>query len=268
VTIVVGAASPDGIVIAADSRTTLIDGTRHRISTDAADKVFELKDFGVATYGAALIGPRTINGLMDEFVATVDERACLGGEEFAVALGEFFDQRYIAANGPTDTTAGWPLGFLVAGYDDAGIGHIWEVGVPGKTVSKTQANTADRGTLWRGQVDVIGRLIKGVDLNALAASGSAIDPPTQETLAKLEYILLHPVTLQDAADMAAFLVRTTIDMQRFSDGTALTPGLVPGCGGVTQMLAVTRSGVQWISRRRLAGPSQPGWAEGASQPAA
>jgi hypothetical protein len=268
VTIVVGAASPDGIVIAADSRTTLMDGIRHRISTDAADKVFKLKDFGVATYGAALIDHRTINGLMDEFVATVDERACLDGEGFAVALGDFFDHRYVAAHGPTDTRAGWPLGFLVAGYDDAGIGHVWEVGVPGRTVTKTQVNTADRGTLWRGQVDVIGRLIKGVDLNALVAAGETPQPAVLETLQKLEYILLHPVTLQDAADMAAFLVRTTIDMQRFSDGTALAPGLVPGCGGVTQMLAVTRTGVQWISRRRLVGPSQPGWAEGAPQPEA
>jgi hypothetical protein len=41
VTIVVGVASPDGIILAADSRTTYTDGQRHRIGTDSADKVFE-----------------------------------------------------------------------------------------------------------------------------------------------------------------------------------------------------------------------------------
>lgn len=263
-TIVVGAASPDGIVLAVDSRTTLSDGQRHRISSDSADKVFELESgFGVATYGLALIGTRTINGLMDEFVATLEEESCTNVERLAHAVGAFFNERFIAEYGPpTDAGAGWPLGFLVVGYDDAGIGHVWEVGIPGPVVLQTTVNTADRGTLWRGQVDVIGRLIKGVDWNALSAKGINLEQTATEALTKLEYILLHPLTLQDAADMASFLVRTTIDMQRFSDGTALAPGLIPGCGGRTQMLAVTRSGVEWISRRWLTGPSRPGWAEG------
>lgn len=264
-TIVVGAASPDGIVLAADSRTTLVDGHRHRISTDAADKVFDLNStFGVATYGIAGIGPRTINGLMDEFIATADEDMCADVEIFANALGAFFHERYVAALGMPERE-GWPLGFILAGYDSAGIGHVWEVGIPGPRVGKTPVNTADRGTLWRGQVDVIGRLIKGVDWNALEAVDIAFEKPVEDSLKKLEYILLHPVTLQDAADIASFLVRTTIDMQRFSDGTVLAQGLIPGCGGRTQMLAVKRSGVEWISRRRLTGASRPGWAEGGAE---
>lgn len=264
-TIVVGAASPDGIVLAADSRTTLSDGMRHRISTDSADKVFELNQkFGVATYGMAGIGQRTINGLMDEFVATADEDVCADVETFATALGAFFHERYVTAGGPTETE-GWPLGFVVAGYDDGGIGHVWEVSIPGPTVGKTKVNTADQGLLWRGQTDVIGRLIKGVDWNALEAGGLKLKASDKEALEQLEYILLQPVTLQDAADFASFLVRTTIDMQRFSDGTVLAQGLVPGCGGRTQMLAVKRSGVEWITRRRLTGASRPGWAEGGAE---
>ena len=52
-TIVVAAASPDGIVLAADSRTTLTyaGSDRHRITTDSAEKVFDLgSKFAVATY--------------------------------------------------------------------------------------------------------------------------------------------------------------------------------------------------------------------------
>jgi Proteasome subunit len=264
VTIVVGAASPDGIVLAADSRTTLSDGQRHRISTDAADKVFELnQSFGVATYGMAGIGARTISGLMDEFIATTDDDVCANVETFARALGAFFHDRYLAADNPPDP-GGWPLGFIIAGYDESGIGHFWEVGIPGPAVERTPVNTADRGTLWRGQADVIGRLIKGVDWNALQAAEVTFEESVAEQLRKLEYIVLQPVTLQDAADMASFLVRTTIDMQRFSDGTALAQGLIPGCGGSTQMLAVKRSGVEWINKRRLVA-GRPGSAEGGAE---
>ncbi len=265
-TIVVAAASPDGIVLGADSRTTLIDGQRHRISTDAADKVFDLGNFGVATYGQAFVGDRTINGLMDEFIATTDgDDACSDVEVFTRKLAEFFNERYEAEYGPDHAEPGWPLGFIVAGYDAVGIGHAWEIGIPGPTVGQTNLNTAERGVLWRGQVDVISRLIKGVDWYALNAAEVDFDQEVDTALERLQYVLLLPVTLQDAVDMTSFLVRTTIDMQRFSDGTPIQPGLIPGCGGRTQMLAVTRSGVEWVSRRWLTGPSRPGWAEGGAE---
>lgn len=265
-TIVVGAASPDGLVLAADSRTTMIDGSRHRIATDAADKIFALnKAFGVATYGEAFIGARTISGLMDEFVATVDKDQCNDVGKLARDLGDFFHERFVAEYGEIDTSAGWPLGFIVAGYDDSGIGRMWEVGVPGPTVGMTQVETATQGVLWRGQVDVIGRLIQGVDWYALATAEIEFEKPINDTLSQLQYVLQTPITLQDAVDMASFLVRTTIDMQRFSDGTALAPGLIPGCGGRTQMLAVTRAGVEWVDRRLLSAPTRPGWAEGSTE---
>jgi hypothetical protein len=261
-TIVVGAASPDGIVLGADSRMTYTEGARHRIGSDAADKVFELGErFGMATYGAAFIGHQTINGLIDEFVATVADERCRDIETFANALGEYFNDRFIAEYGGGEELQGWHVGFLVGGYQ-SGIGHIWEVGVPGPVVLDTGVNTAERGVLWRGQTDVIVRLIKGFDRSALEQAGKELPDDVREDLELLEYILLHPATLQDAADMVHFLARTTIDMQRFSDGTALSPGLVPGCGGQTQLLAVTRSGVEWVSKRWLVGPSRPGWAEG------
>jgi hypothetical protein len=266
-TIVVGAASPDGIVLAADSRTMLMyENQRTRISTDAAEKVFELHGrFGAATYGTAFLGDQTINGVMNEFIASIGGDGCTDVEACAKAVGDFFTDRFKMAfpdYGP-DPSGGWPLGFVVAGYDGAGIGHVWEVGVPGPLLIEQEGvSTTQRGVLWRGQADVIGRLIKGLDHNALVAAGITLEPAVAETLAKPEYILLLPATLQDAADLAFFLVRTTIDMQRFSDGTALAPGLVPGCGGRTQMLAVKPGGVEWISRRWYVGPGTPGLAEG------
>ena len=119
-TIVVGAASPDGIVLAADSRTTLTweKSERHRIATDSAEKVFELRGkFAVATYGTAFLGEQTINGVMNEFVASHAD-SCDDVEACAKALGEFFIDRFNTAfpKYKPDASGGWPLGFVVAGY--------------------------------------------------------------------------------------------------------------------------------------------------------
>ena len=95
-TIVVCAASPDGIVLAADSRTTSTDGQRSRVVTDHAQKVFEIGSFGVATYGLASLGNRNIRGLMDEFLASTKLGANLGVDAFARRLGTFFHGRLVA----------------------------------------------------------------------------------------------------------------------------------------------------------------------------
>jgi hypothetical protein len=68
--------------------------------------------------------------------------------------------------------------------------------------------------------------------------------------------------MQDAVDFASFLIRTTIDMQRFSDGTRADPGDLPGCGGPVRILAVTREALQWVTPPTLAEPSRAGLAEG------
>ena len=38
------------------------------------------------------------------------------------------------------------------------------------------------------------------------------------------------MTLQNAVDYTIFLIKTTIDMQRFSDGIVMAPGAIAGCG--------------------------------------
>ena len=77
---------------------------------------------------------------------------------------------------------------------------------------------------WRGQTDVISRLVKGVDMNALAAAAQA-DGKQQHvdelkaTFVGIEYLIpFNAMTLQDAVDFAIFAIRTTIDTQRLTYG--------------------------------------------------
>ena len=254
-TIVVGVGAPDGLILAADSRTTLLwDGGRHRIISDTAQKLFPVcGKVGVATYNDAFIGQRTIAGMMDEFVAQHGDDLPDDAEGIARVLGDFFHERFMADSLPQilqwceDNPGIGRIGFLVGGYDEDGIGAITEVIIPGPELTAVDVNTATSGVCWRCQTDVIRRLIKGFDMDQFVAAGNDVPDELGASTALLEYSLLMPVTVQDAIDLAGFLIRTTIEMQRFSDGTLGNPSSVPGCGGSIRVLSVTRTGAEWVT---------------------
>jgi len=151
----------------------------------------------------------------------------------------------------------------VAGYDNDGIGHIREVFAPGPKHDELDLTTAGGAVCWRGQTDVINRLVAGVDWTALSQLADESElAGVVDTLGGLEYDLLYPATLQDAVDFATFLIRTTVDMQRFSDGLRAGGGGVPGCGGETRIVVVRRGEVEWVSQNYLTPHRKGGWAEG------
>ena len=135
-TVVVGVAAPDGMILAAESRSTYTNGAHHRIASDNAQKVFQGPRLDRSRdLWASGIGQRTIAGLMDEFVSQLHDEVPQEAGALAHALGGFFDERYRAGT-PREEVDTWeaaegsPLGFLVAGYDDDGIGRIREVLIP------------------------------------------------------------------------------------------------------------------------------------------
>jgi hypothetical protein len=79
----------------------------------------------------------------------------------------------------------------------------------------------------------------------------AISDDVRDRLQSVAYKELEPITVQDGIDYASFLIRTTSDMQRFSDGTIGDPGLVPGCGGPLQVLVVEQSRTRWAAKLEL-----------------
>jgi hypothetical protein len=116
-----------------------------------------------------------------------------------------------------------------------------------------------------GQVDVFARLIKGYDpqlrlytcakLDTTVTSDtldSAITDTTVDTL-ELDWddfrydIDYTTMTLQDAIDFAIFIVRATIEAQRFNLNA------LQGVGGTIDIAVITADGFQWIQRKRLNG---------------
>src|SRR5205807_1913700 len=87
--------------------------------------------------------------------------------ETAADLHAFMTARYEehVAQGmdqaPVNSTA---LGFLLAGYDHSGRPRILEASIPGNISTAVEG----AGAAWRGQTDVIARVVKGADVALLA----------------------------------------------------------------------------------------------------
>lgn len=263
--IVVAAASPEGVALATDSRTVQRQGEseRHyRVSSDAGEKLFLLDGrLGVATYGIAMIGSRTIRGLMEDFpIPSGDVQEC------AQALGDFFLRELRESvpaprkDLPKTVEFSWPLGFVVAGYCEDRIGRLVDVKVrpTGARHDEADVTTAAPGILVRGSGDAVSRMINGVDWQAIDEASIDLDPASREQLQELRYDLIDPITVEDAARRAQFFVETQIAMQGFSDGTLAKPRVVPGCGGPVRVMTVDRNEASWVQNpgRPILSPSR------------
>jgi hypothetical protein len=269
VTLATAFVTGDGIVIAADSRTSLHPSEPSRVFSDFTHKVFfKVADVAVATYGWAFLLNRNIAGHMPEFAQQfADKQPSV--DEVCRELGEFFGERLerhcelgvdVVAEGAT------AMGFLVGGYDD-GVGRAFEVLLPSKAIEPI-ADTTEGGGCWRGQTDVVTRLIKGADLEMLAVYAGQLGLEQQvadlnEGFTKLEYVLaMQGKNLQDAVDLAVLLIRTTIDIQRLTNGTIGSPRSWPGVGGPIEIATVTAvDGFSWLQQTPLLAERPSGDAE-------
>jgi 20S proteasome alpha/beta subunit len=259
VVVVVAAALSDGLILAADSRLTVQFAAgiqpSYKVASDSANKVFSVGRVGIATYGDAFILGRSI----ESFVTEYKTKAKSGDDVHETAKGfiEYFGKYYDQEVTTNKTLPA--LGFIFAGYDKSGIGRIVESSFPGKrTPTDLSQNTHDQqGLVWRGQTDVIVRLIKGYDpaLGSAAALQKLSDPDKQELVKDIGqfeyYIPYNYLPLQDGIDLALSLVQTTVDVQRFSFGRMGHPGDIPGVGGTVDVLTITPSETSWVKRKQL-----------------
>ena len=273
-TLAVTVVCQDGVVVAADSRTTLANHRMLRVGSDFTHKVFESGRVAVATYGDAFVGGRSIASHMAEF-AVVHSGNCEHPGPTAQRLSDFFGDRYDrqASDDPDDVSppAIAALGFLVGGYDAAGVGEAWEVVLPDRIVERIATTTEGGGAAWRGQSDVITRMVRGSDLELLERLASAHQ--LQRELHSLTPLLdactyripFDSMNLQDGIDFAVLCIRTTIDVQRLTLGPVATlPEFSwPGVGGPVEIATVTApAGFAWVQRTKVQGERPAGLAEG------
>lgn len=248
-TVAISVVSADGLVVAADSRTTFQwGGGPARVLSDYTHKVFKIDDkIGVASFGYAFLRRRNIAAHIDDFIRSKPSQDLEG---LVSDLHQYFTEEFAAHVNDFPNEAAAPgearLGFLVVGYDDEGVGHSYDVLIPLDQHSENH-NTRDKpGAAWRGQTDVIRRLVKGSDLDLLQVRAAAVGLEDHVTalgdlFQGLEYVIpFDAMNLQDAVDFAEFAIATTIATQRFVYGTMAEPGSWPGVGGPVEIGIVTQ----------------------------
>jgi len=273
VTVVVSVKVFDGIVVAADSATTipLPDGS-HQVYNNA-NKIFQLhrkKPVAAATWGLGVIGSASISTLAKDlrrrFMGedpqrpewTLQDDYTIKG--VADRLTEFmFDELYSpqVASGQQPPA---PLGFLIAGYQESAANEyhseLWTVNIEDpstKPIPQLQAGSIQVGWVAFAIQEAVVRLFSGFDPTLPDALRAAVDPSQHPAIDEtLKAVVKQPVIagmpFADAIDLAKFLAETTIGYAHFLPG----PDIV---GGEVEVAGISRhEGFKWISRKHYYSP--------------
>lgn len=242
-TIAIAISLSEGIVLAADGRTTRWrqagDQRWADIVTDSARKVFPLGPrAAAATHGRSHLRGHTIAALAGRYAARLSPDA---SHDVTTIIDEFLDSlgREETAGASDEASAGEPVGFLIGGYGPDGVGRIYEAAWPAgerRLLSTTEAPNYH----WRGQGRAIARLFKGIDP---AVDLSLLDAKTAEVVARLEYAVpLRRLSLADGVALAKLLGSITLGVARFARATQGEPDLHQLVGGRLTVATITPAG--------------------------
>ena len=260
---------PEGIVLAADSRVTLLAeraGDRKLIPAtfDNATKLLFVKaqqNVGAVTYGLGALGagqPRTAHSFLPEFEEELrregPERQSV--EDFARGLSNFFLRQWGEQGMPEAAGyTGEPMIFLVGGYDEgAAYGRVFDFFIPQRP-QPVEQHANDFGITWGGQRTYAERLINGYDTELPARIARHLELDAEGARA-LEVFLRQnfgtPIPyqflpLQDCIDLSVFIIRTTMQIQTWTVG-------VRGVGGAIDVATVTRvAGLSALKTKEVSG---------------
>jgi hypothetical protein len=265
---------PEGLVLAADSRVTLMyqpvmpappAGMPAPPSVivpafyDNATKLLRCQgqDYVAAvTYGLGTIGttqPRTAHSYIPELESKLSAGGRLSVEQFARELGAFF-LGHVQASGmvlPPDNN----MHFLVGGYDEGDpYGKVYEVAVPSNPIPIEQ-NQGIFGISWGGQTSIVNRVLNSYDPEVINHIKQTLtikdaDMDAALTAAAMQHALRIPyqfLPLQDCVDLSILLVKTTSQLMQYTTD-------VRGVGGAIDVGTITRTeGYKDVQSKQIRG---------------
>lgn len=267
----------DGIVLAADSASTLMLTTAPAVGTgqpvtlnvyNNANKIVNLfkgEPIGCVAYGAGSIGSASISTLLKDFRAKLSagklaplEKDSYTMQRVAVSLTEFLTDRMEELQPSTPNVRKPDLGVLLGGYStdpDGGhcsLGESWMIQFAnGAAKPPNQLRKPDEvGITWGGEGDAVSRIVLGFSEALPGVLESAVKQPeaVQQLITLFRNtlpapIVFAPMPIQDAIDLAEWLVHSAIMFSRFKPG-------VPSVGGPIEIAAITKhEGFKWIRRK-------------------
>lgn len=273
----------DGLVVAADSRVTLKGETSTRIASEFAQKVKRIGSHVALTYsGTAHLydlknNLRSIGSIIDQYKSDsgITDETRTDPRSTVEALDSLFSTLYIKKR--SRNLRQGTLKMMVCGYDTNNIRQYYDLQFVKQMNEESQKFSIVRrfdSSFWSGttgaspggQTDVWNRLIKGYN-NKLAShtwfrefkaevSDSINDSAVVDSVVKRDTLDLYELrtnirydlmSLQDAIDFAVFIIRATIEAQRFNQAS------VQGVGGAIDIAVVTPDGFKWIQHKQLHG---------------
>lgn len=265
----------DGVILAADSASTLILGvpTGEQAGIPAptianvynnANKISNLykgKPIGCVTFGAGSIGSASISTLLKDFREKITkDKDYFNGENYSMErvaglLGEFLtgESNKLPQTEPRPT-----LGIFLAGYSTgAALGERWALNIQaGQAQPPVRLHKPEEvGINWGGEGgEAVSRLVLGYSsalpsiLTELLKPAQLVDQVMGVLAPRMQAaVIFAPMPIQDAIDLAEFLVHTAIQFSRFSPGAQVV-------GGPIEIAAITKhEGFKWIQRKHYYG---------------
>jgi len=260
--IIVSVKINDGIVMAADSALAFFyptggAGQIYQHATKIMNLVKGLP-IGVMTCGSGSVGAASVDTLLKDLRG----RLSAGGEDaldpgtytlasVAGAVGRFFSEKAAAAD--------FKLFLLlrVCGYSSGeDLPEVWQVGVGGGASDEPicAQQREEIGPRWNGELDAMDRLLLGIPPHLvdslvkeglLAPGGSDLAIPRLVPHVSVPMIL-PAAPIQDAIDLARFMVETTIGFIRFAIDRPKT------VGGAVEIASITKhEGFKWVQRKHF-----------------
>jgi hypothetical protein len=259
------------VVLAADSASTLVgrdeQGRPYVVTVyNNANKIFNLRKglpIGAVTWGAGSIGNASISTLIKDLrlrFAGLDasrpeweiDPSSYSVADVATRLRQFvFEELYEPAF--KDWEEKPTLGFVIAGYSSGAAlpeEYMLQIDQAGCGDPMLLRKEDQSGVNWNGEPEAIYRLLLGYSsfLPSALTSRLKMSDADKNTFASLLAELNAPVVqpampIQDAIDVAEFLVDSTIKFSRFTPGAATV-------GGPIEIAAITKhEGYRWIKRK-------------------
>lgn len=250
-TIAVGVASTSGVVIGADSRTSMVyptegGGQLTRSATDFAEKVAILNDLtAAATFGRAGFCGRMMDFHLNRFAVTLASNEPMG--EVVPKMSHFFEDLYnrdVASGAAPAPDGGYAAGFLIGGRGEDGSFGLCTLLVPG-SFHVVGPLFGWPVVVWQGVVFPLSRLINGVDPRI------PLDDQTRGVAGGYGYRLSLGDSLQEMVDFASFAMKLTVDIERFTNGMHIESNGLDGCAAPFDIAVVNDTSSFWVARKDL-----------------
>lgn len=262
-TIVVALKVGDGLVLGADSASTLMTGSSYHNSYFNTEKLMHVDRLpvGALTFGLGSLNNRSVSSLANDLrgrMAGSDADWRIDPDNFTVEdIADrfkrfFYDELYVGQFGPPpeDDSNSFDnvMGFFVGGFSSgSNSAEVWRLLLTqrGCNVVKIINAETEWDCVWEGAREPIQRVLFGYSSQIMARLLEAgVEQDTAENLlASMEPLIHGGMPIQDAIDFVDYLIGVTCGYVRFAPGhmTVAKP---------IDLAAITKyNGFKWISRK-------------------